>query len=1378
MNKEILLTLLVALILGATGMRAATNYGINVAGVEVTSSNCNNVTGSKITGSVSYNPTSKILTLNNATISRSDGGDDYGIHNRSVDDLTIKIVGSCTVQCAKANALHLDKHTSISITSGSTLNAKMTAGENSGRGVIYVNNVTAYVTGSGTLNVTGTGKTSSYTIAGFEGKSKTGSSQVTLTNIKATINASGHGFYKCKSVTFGTQSDVKIHYSNGYALYETGAMYCNGTVKCVTPSEGTSFNSSSGYFVGGSTYSHFTDDWGVIVNSSNFPDDNFLGVMLGKCSSGEHYLTKSQHQNLTSLDCSSRSISSLTGINLLTYLTTLNCSYNKLTSLNVSSLTRLQTLRCNNNKLPYVYDLPASLQYLYCGGNQFTTWVVNDHSSLKTLDVSNTPTLTSLNCNNNALTSLTISGCTALNTISCDNNQFTSLPTLPSSLETLYCRGNKLTSLPTLPNSLKYLLCGGNSFTTLSLTGYTNLKQLDISNSTSLTTLNCYNNGLITLNVSGCSALSTLSCYNNYLTTLGTLPSSLKTIYCYTNNLNTLNVSGCTSLTYLDCKANYLTSLGTLPSLLQTINCSNNRLSGTLSITGRSALKTLNVSSNTGLTTIYCYGNGLTSLNVDGCSSLTYLYCYSNQLTSLGTLPNSLQTIDCHSNRLSGTISVTGRSALKTLDASSNTSLTTLNCYGNALTSLNVIGCSSLTTLDCHSNQLTSFQVLSSMQTINCSYNRLSGTISVTSRSALKTLDVSYNTGLTTLNCYSNGLTSLNVDGCSSLTTLDCNSNQLTSLPSLPNSLQTLKCGNNRLSGTLSLTGRSSLKTLDVSSNTDLNTLNCYSNALTSLSVVGCTALTTLNCYSNQLTSLGTLPSSLQTINCSSNRLSGTLSITGRSALKSLDVSNNTDLTKLDCSINALTTLNVDGCSSLTYLYCNNNQLTSLPSLPNSLQTLYCGNNQLAGTVDLRDRSALKVLSLSNNTSLNKLYCQVCALTDLMADGCSSLTTLDCQYNDLRTLNVSGCSSLTYLDCSNNQLTSLPNSLPTSLQSLYCGNNPLTSVDLTGRSALQRLNLSNTSSLTYLYCYNNSLTSLRVADCPALRHVACYGNQLAEDAMSRFVGDLPTIPTSEEAGRLLVLSSDDEGNVFTDSHKADASAKRWNALMSDGSPISSGKRGDINGDGNVDVNDVNIVINITLGKTQAGNYPGNADVTGDGNIDVTDVNTVINIVLGKVSDTPQPVTVTYDYMTEASLLAMGFADSELSPNISTFVYLESKQLSDQYATMDYRHFMLANLSNTNYDLYFCSVNDAVLQDWDVTGGQLVLTPKNGKKITKVVVESFSANAASRVAISGNSSCTTATDGALTTATFSGSGAGTVTISGEKSVINKISVTYQ
>jgi len=60
-----------------------------------------------------------------------------------------------------------------------------------------------------------------------------------------------------------------------------------------------------------------------------------------------------------------------------------------------------------------------------------------------------------------------------------------------------------------------------------------------------------------------------------------------------------------------------------------------------------------------------------------------------------------------------------------------------------------------------------------------------------------------------------------------------------------------------------------------------------------------------------------------------------------------------------------------------------------------------------------------------------------------------------------------------------------------------------------------------------------------------------------------------------------------------------------------------GLRGDINGDGQVDVLDVNIAINITLNKDSAANYPGNADVNEDTIMDVADVNAIINIMLGK-----------------------------------------------------------------------------------------------------------------------------------------------------------------
>ncbi|MBR1803593.1 MAG: Omp28-related outer membrane protein [Muribaculaceae bacterium] len=55
--------------------------------------------------------------------------------------------------------------------------------------------------------------------------------------------------------------------------------------------------------------------------------------------------------------------------------------------------------------------------------------------------------------------------------------------------------------------------------------------------------------------------------------------------------------------------------------------------------------------------------------------------------------------------------------------------------------------------------------------------------------------------------------------------------------------------------------------------------------------------------------------------------------------------------------------------------------------------------------------------------------------------------------------------------------------------------------------------------------------------------------------------------------------------------------------------------GDVTGDGKVDVEDVNAVINIILKSQVAGDYPGQPDVNGDGKIDVEDVNAIINLIL-------------------------------------------------------------------------------------------------------------------------------------------------------------------
>jgi len=57
--------------------------------------------------------------------------------------------------------------------------------------------------------------------------------------------------------------------------------------------------------------------------------------------------------------------------------------------------------------------------------------------------------------------------------------------------------------------------------------------------------------------------------------------------------------------------------------------------------------------------------------------------------------------------------------------------------------------------------------------------------------------------------------------------------------------------------------------------------------------------------------------------------------------------------------------------------------------------------------------------------------------------------------------------------------------------------------------------------------------------------------------------------------------------------------------------------GDVNSDGNVDIADVNIIINVMLGRDLASNYGHRCYVTDDETVDIADINAVINIMLGK-----------------------------------------------------------------------------------------------------------------------------------------------------------------
>ncbi len=193
--------------------------------------------------------------------------------------------------------------------------------------------------------------------------------------------------------------------------------------------------------------------------------------------------------------------------------------------------------------------------------------------------------------------------------------------------------------------------------------------------------------------------------------------------------------------------------------------------------------------------------------------------------------------------------------------------------------------------------------------------------INVSGRNISNLTGIEHFTALTSLRCYNNQLTSLNVSDCTALTYLYCSANQLTSLDVSENAgLGSLYCSANQLTS------------LDVSGCTELTYLYCHENKLTELDVSGCTELGELYCSENQLTTLDVSKNAgLGSLACSANQLT------------TLDVSKNTALGSLACSANQLTTLDVSKNTGLEWLYCSGNQLAELDVSKNTeLKTLVC----------------------------------------------------------------------------------------------------------------------------------------------------------------------------------------------------------------------------------------------------------------------------------------------------------------------------------------------------------------------------------------------------------------------------------------------------
>ena len=1076
------------MILLLTGLAAqAKNYEINVGGVEVTSSNASYITGKDIkSGYATYDESSNTLTLYSITITRTTSGD-YAVHNRDCSGLTIKCVGQCDLS-TKAHTIHMDKSTTIEVTSGSVLNATLNYASSSNTAALYSkNNSDITLKGPGKINIWGYGSGSNYPSA-IRGE---GSNPYLYfsNSIQAYIYSHGYTIYNYKLFVY-SGSDVQFGCYSGYNVFNTvSGLSLSGNEAICSPADAYL---SNGSLYNGSTSLYITDNYGVILSSSNFTDANFRSYMRGLYP--KQYLTKSELQNLTTLNVNNKSIWNMKGVEKLIYLQSLDCGNNQITSLDLSSNTALTSLICNNSS--YLASLNVNsctkLTYLDVSVQDLTSLNISNLSKLQTLYCYTNPNMTSL--------SLPSSSSSALQTVSCYETKLSSLyitnyPNLTylnvknnPSLTTLYCYGNKLSSLyVTGCSALKDLRCYGsnNTFWSLDLSGTTALTYLDCGPCPNLSTI---------YSLADCKNMKTLICYESKLGTMN--PASFMTylekLDCHSTKIEALNLSDKSKLTSVNCSSCPQLTTATLNNnmAMTTLNCSSNTALTTLASNSNPALTSLNVTGNTALTILQCLDDTRLSAitGLSGCTSLKTFNCSSCALTDFSVLSNlnNLETLVCSDNKMTS-LSISGKSKLKTLDCSYNPQMTSLYCYSNALTSLNVTNNTGLSTLSCYSNaslsSITGLASCTNLTTLSC----YSCNFSSLSLSAL--------TKLQKLECYSNKLTSLALSNLTSLKQLYCQNNQLTSLtlPSSSTALQTVNCSNNKFT-TLSINGYSNLTTLNVSNNTSMTTLNCYNNKLSSFTVTGCSALTTLNCYG-------------------SNHTYTTLNLTGTTKLTALDCHSNASLS----SITAL-----GSCTAMKTLKCYSTALTSLDvANMSNLETLQCYSTKLTS------------LSLTNKTKLATLSCY----------NIPTMTTLTVTGAPLTSLSMTGNTGLTTLNCySNSNLTGITNlSACTNLVTLNCYSNNFTTLDVPSLTKLQTLK-----------CYNNKLTSLKVQGCTALKTIECYKNKITGTGMTTLVNSLPT-RTSSAKGTLRAIYNSGESNTMTAAQITTARNKYWTPYKYNGS---------------------------------------------------------------------------------------------------------------------------------------------------------------------------------------------------------------------------------
>ncbi len=878
----------------------------------------------------------------------------------------------------------------------------------------------------------------------------------------------------------------------------------------------------------------------AVIEYTAIPDANFearLEALGHDDISGDGQVPTAQIEVVTNLNVSEEGISDLTGIEAFTALTTLDCSDNNLTSLDVSANLMLETLKVQRN-------------------------------AIKVIDLSNNTALATLNISDNQLSALNTTNNTMLESIRAFNNAGLSVVDVTQNtvLESLWLSNTVLSTLDLSNNPALNVLTIESS----------NIADLDLSNNTLLRTINISETNITSLDLSAQTALEKLTALNCILENLDIRSGSndLITTFRTTNNPNLAcalvddAVYSTTNWTEVDTglvfsdtycvyttipDANFEAALETLgyddisgdgqvPTALiesvTSLNVSNQNISSLIGIEDFTALEVLDFENNTVVTVdlsnisqlriLRCQYNNLTSLDVTTNTNLTSLYCRNNQLSALDVSNNTaLEQLWCHFNNIS-TLDLTNNAVLRamsfrdnaitSIDLSNNTALENLFAQNNSISTMDLVNNVNLQVVTFANNTLTDFNIKNGNNTsitninltgntdLNCvlvddatystnNWTNIDSGVIFNEQSCRYTLipDSNFESALEAL-----GYDDISGDGqvpttlIEVVTSLDVSNSTITDLTGIEDftALVTLDCSENALG------------TIDLSNNLLLETLSANVCSLTALDVSTNTALRSLSVDSNFLTS----------IDLSNNTVLVNLVLYGNQ-LNALDLSNNTNITSIDLFQNQLTALDFSNNALLEEAYIDNNSIERLDFSNNPLlEALTCNDNALT-RLDLRNGANTNLsnanINVTNNPNLT------CILVDNVTysentwnnvDAGVSFSETYCRYTAIPDSNFeTALEALGYDDISNDG--QVPTALIEVITDLDVSSTDI--IDMTGIeefSALVNLNvdqneivsldLSANLLLESLTCINNVIEHLDFSGLPALTSLYAATNNL------------------------------------------------------------------------------------------------------------------------------------------------------------------------------------------------------------------------------------------------------------------------------------------